>query len=360
MVDITQMKVTQIEYSFNIETKYVSEYIKFMNYAYKANENGIFKNHSDFTVIKNKPLNSSFYLKTNTDFRKRQKVNFCLNIYNKSDQLSNKVKKDMKNGGRTFINEDDIESSKNILRVECKAYHKHIANICKKYNLKNNLENLLSMEIAYYQVTKTIKRFFATGDFCSKSYILSAFKNDCYIIDLDTPLNELSASKAKIKKEYFEGLDIYPYFYIPPKWNINKLENPIKLIDKKINLIKEKNNMIQELEELEKLAIAPIEKWSKDDYSRFFYLLEHKEEYEKKEKKEKKKLECKKIIEECKNKIILTPKEVAAILNMGVNQVYGLFDSKGFPSTDLNGKKIIEKEAFFEWLHSQKGKRFNF
>ena len=122
----------------------------------------------------------------------------------------------------------------------------------------------------------------------------------------------------------------------------------------------EKKSMVEELKELEKLANSDIEKWNADDYKRFFYLLEHMDEYEKQEKKEKKELENIKIIKACENKIVLTPKEVAAILDMGVNQVYGLFVSKGFPSIDFNGKKVIEKEAFLEWLKDLRGKKFKY
>ena len=84
------------------------------------------------------------------------------------------------------------------------------------------------------------------------------------------------------------------------------------------------------------------------------------DEYKKQEKKDQKELENIQIIKDCENKLVLTPKEVSAILGMGVNQVYGLFDSKGFPSIELNGKKVIEKEAFFEWLKELRGKSYNY
>ena len=62
----------------------------------------------------------------------------------------------------------------------------------------------------------------------------------------------------------------------------------------------------------------------------------------------------------CENKLISTPKEISVILGMGLNQVYSLFESKGFPSIDLNGKKFIEKEAFFKWLKELRGKSYNY
>lgn len=118
--------------------------------------------------------------------------------------------------------------------------------------------------------------------------------------------------------------------------------------------------MVEELKEYESLISLPVEEWTSDIWDRIYYLLQHMDEYEKQEKREQKDLEIQRIIKECENKIVLTPKEVSVILGMGVNQVYGLFEAKGFPSTDLNGKKIIEKVAFLEWLKEYRGKHFKY
>jgi len=118
--------------------------------------------------------------------------------------------------------------------------------------------------------------------------------------------------------------------------------------------------MVDELKEYEELMNLPDGEWDLEDCDRFCFLFEHLDEYKKQEKKEQKELENIKIIKDCENKIVFTPKDVSAILEMGVNQVYGLFDSKGFPSIDLNGKKVIEKEAFFEWLKGLRGKYFKY
>ena len=51
-----------------------------------------------------------------------------------------------------------------------------------------------------------------------------------------------SAFKVSSYREYAKKLkefDIFPYMFIPPTWGIDVLENPIKLIDKKI----EANNL---------------------------------------------------------------------------------------------------------------------
>ena len=51
--------------------------------------------------------------------------------------------------------------------------------------------------------------------------------------------------------------------------------------------------------------------------------------------------------------IILTPKDVQAILGLGdaqLNQVYRLFNSKKFPSEKIGNKHIIPKARFINWL----------
>jgi predicted DNA-binding transcriptional regulator AlpA len=48
--------------------------------------------------------------------------------------------------------------------------------------------------------------------------------------------------------------------------------------------------------------------------------------------------------------MILTPKDVQAVLGLPINQVYRLFKSKRFPSERVNGKHIIPKPRFLNWL----------
>jgi hypothetical protein len=48
--------------------------------------------------------------------------------------------------------------------------------------------------------------------------------------------------------------------------------------------------------------------------------------------------------------MILTPKDVQPILGISIDQVYRLFKSKKFPSEKINGKHIIPKPRFLNWL----------
>lgn len=48
--------------------------------------------------------------------------------------------------------------------------------------------------------------------------------------------------------------------------------------------------------------------------------------------------------------MMLTPKDVAEILNLPQGQVYRLFNSKAFPSIKINNKHVIPKPRFLTWL----------
>lgn len=48
--------------------------------------------------------------------------------------------------------------------------------------------------------------------------------------------------------------------------------------------------------------------------------------------------------------MILTVKDVGAVLNLPKNQAYRLFRSKKFPCERVNGKYIIPKPRFLHWL----------
>lgn len=54
--------------------------------------------------------------------------------------------------------------------------------------------------------------------------------------------------------------------------------------------------------------------------------------------------------------LVLTPKDVQKILNWSQDQTYRLFASKKFPSEKIQGKYIIPKQRFLNWLGHQEGK----
>lgn len=49
----------------------------------------------------------------------------------------------------------------------------------------------------------------------------------------------------------------------------------------------------------------------------------------------------------------LTPKDVAQILGMTLNQTYRLFRCKDFPSSRIGEKYLIPKPKFLHWLGTE-------
>lgn len=228
--NLLETKVTQIEYSYNIEIENKDKYIEFLNQLYLQNKDGKYRNYRNFTTEKFKKLNSSFYLKTNGDYKDDSLVNFCLNIYNKSDQMTDKMNKNNGDFHKSRIVSDEIESAKNILRIECKVGYEYLKSICNKNGIPRTFENLFNEEISKKAIFHQIERFFTKGDFYSKKYVEQIVIANNIKVDLDTPYSELSEYKAKMRKKKLTELGICPYGFIPEKWGIDKMDNPIKLI----------------------------------------------------------------------------------------------------------------------------------
>ena len=55
---------------------------------------------------------------------------------------------------------------------------------------------------------------------------------------------------------------------------------------------------------------------------------------------------------------MLTPKDIQGILGCGINQVYNLFNSRGFPAIRINRRFYIKKSSFEHWLSNYEGKKF--
>ena len=171
-------------------------------------------------------------LKTKTDYTQNKKINFCLNIYDKQNQLLNKSKRHNSDKNKSKILAD-VKSSENILRIEYKAYYESIRLLCKKFKISNTLENLFDINIAQHIVINKLKCFFGECDFYSKS-IAERKINNKITLDLNVPYEELSVYKRSKRRKILEGNNICPYGFIPEDWNVEVLINPIKLIEMKV------------------------------------------------------------------------------------------------------------------------------
>ena len=240
-IDILTNKSTRIDFCFNIKTDYVKEYIKFFNLFYTYNKDNRFLNYSNFNEIKDIEPNSSFYLKTAGQMQYNQNQNFTINFYDKENQLIYRRKKQLEKQNKSFIKSEEIEESKGILRLEVQSHYVYLKSICKKFDIdfKNRkLIDFVDIKIAEYAVCNKIEQFFTKYDFYSYNYVkqlLNTMK-----VTKDFKEYVLAKSKNnKVSSRYFDQklmrLGICPYMFIPSKWGIEKLDNPIKLIKRKIS-----------------------------------------------------------------------------------------------------------------------------
>lgn len=134
--------VNRIDYSINIKTPYVTEYIRLFhrcNYKKEALKYIDGVNISD----------GSFYIASKTS---------TINFYDKEDELLKK-----KN-----YSEEDWEESKNVLRLEVECERSKVNATKKKFNLSSTYFNeFLNPQISYDTITYVYKKYIGCGDFYS-------------------------------------------------------------------------------------------------------------------------------------------------------------------------------------------------
>lgn len=231
--DISKMKVTQIEYSFNINTEHVNQYIEFLNLIYHQNKAKVFSRYTNYTECQLNKFSGSFYLKTNGDYKKNYLKNFSIDIYNKGEQLESKRNNNLSEFHKSKITCEEIKEASNILRIECKAGYAYLRKISSDLKIEPTLGNLLNKEISKQAIIHQLKRFFTDGDFYSKRAVEKIVEANNIKIDLDKPFSELSEYKARKRKRLLSELGVCPYYFLPEAFGIDRLDNPIKLILKK-------------------------------------------------------------------------------------------------------------------------------
>ena len=208
--------VNRIDYAVNIETKYVSEYIKLFQRADKPYN---FKEPYCLKSKRRKQLKGSFYLTSNSA---------NINFYDKGNER--------KKAG--------VEGIDNLLRLEvqCKKNKVNSIKSSKKFDsclVGHFLDPLLSQEIIDYYFRKVI----GNGHYLTLAEAIKTIKDSNYgrktkdkCIDVLKQINvQRSIWKARQKSNYeknefnrhlknVQALGVNPVT-IPVKWNIAKLES---------------------------------------------------------------------------------------------------------------------------------------
>ena len=226
-IDVRSFKVIRIDYCFNVKTPYISEYLEFMSAAFQHRNKG---RRTDFTYERG--LSGSLYIKPTGEYKNNQRKGYCLNFYDKSDWIANQQNK------RIYISEEDKERAIDVFRLEVQCYSDKIKRICEKYKIDNCFANFCDISLAYNTICEVYTMIFGGDTNCS--YVQYA---ETKSIEFTPTVRKQLISSAQhhgispySAKEAVK-MNVYPYYFLPSKWKIKRLENPLILILNKIENI---------------------------------------------------------------------------------------------------------------------------
>lgn len=242
-LDIREFDVSSIEVTFNIfDVEHVGRYIELFNLIFK-NKND--KRYKNYTLETDKPLYSSFYVKSNSNYKKNTNDSYTVNFYNKLDQLEH-LEKNPKNNSN--VTNADKRLAKNVLRLEIQVGYKELKKTTKKFKqfldidfcadiVTNKYKSFISKDetLDFYSYKKA-KEIIKDTDKLSKSDKANLLN---YIEDKHRFNKKFSTQTESKYRGLLATLGIH-YYFIPTKWNICHLESPIKLLNTKINEISRK------------------------------------------------------------------------------------------------------------------------
>lgn len=229
-ISIAEFHVTRIDYCFNVVTPYVKEYIRFLNTAFRLSNNGKRVNYTS-----RNGLDGSVYIKTKSDYENNERRNYVLNFYDKTDRL----KYLLRCGHR--IGKYDMEYSRGVLRLEIQCGFQFIRHICKHFHIEPSFGCLLCYEIAYYAESTIYHRIFH----CDEAQDFYTYKTAKSLILGNTAAEKtlrrasqghaITDSKFDHGKRLIKEANIFPFTFLPHESHYSKLDNPLKLIRRKLD-----------------------------------------------------------------------------------------------------------------------------
>ncbi|MCC0642594.1 MULTISPECIES: hypothetical protein [unclassified Clostridioides] len=236
-VDILDFNVSSIEVNFNVYNVNANLYIELFNQVIKDRQDKRYVNYVDTNKL---AKNTSVYIKSKHNFKSNRNKTYTLNFYNKLDQLYNlRVKANEARGNRINISENDLKLAENTLRLEVKygkdfrTYFNDIF-LCRDIVLTKYKRFICSTRLDFYDYFETKKIVQETNKLKTNSK-----KKLLQYLELRYAKKK-KYSKEELKKYFkmLEFLNIAPAL-IPTIYKINKLQSPIKLLDKKIENLME-------------------------------------------------------------------------------------------------------------------------
>ncbi len=228
-LDILYFYAYRIDYCFNVYTPHVAEYVHFMNDAFRQVDNGA---RINYTLHKH--LDGSVYIKTKSDYNHNERRNYVLNFYDKADRLKYLHDRKYK------IPTRDFEFAQDNLRLEVQCGFLFIKRLCKKYRIQPLFGNLLDYEIAYYAEKSIYKLIFRSDD-TQDYYTYSEAKKRlprseaaAHTLRTASQGHKIIDSKYNYGRELIKKTGVFPFCFLPRDGKLSMLENPLKLIQRKL------------------------------------------------------------------------------------------------------------------------------
>lgn len=273
-INILYFHVTKIEICFNVQVDHVEQYIELFNLIFARTDPS---HHTNFVLVKNKPLYSSFYIKSNSDFRDYVRRGVVINFYNKKDQLKNKMKAITLGVNKEYsviknkvlrgqpislrsshilsdvddrIGLDDAVLAKNNLRMEVQLHYKALYDLLgtedRSFGLFLDID--YCREIVARQYAKKLRCTYDRYlDFCSLKIMREIIDHSDLSITIQRNMMQtitevaqnhtLSPSQFYTHKRRMEDLGMH-WYPIPARFHVDRLVSPISLLDQQIDIIK--------------------------------------------------------------------------------------------------------------------------
>lgn len=242
-LDIEEFDVSNIEVTFNIfDVEHVGRYIELFNLIFKSKN---YKRYKNYTLENDKPLYSSFYVKSNSNYTKNTNDSYTVNFYNKLDQLEY-LERNPKNNSNVTLR--DKRLAEDVLRLEVQLGYKDLKKTTKKFKQFLDIDFCADIVINKYKAFisrdetldfysyKKAKAIIKDTDSLSKSDKKNLLN---YIEDKHRFNKKFSVQTENKYRGLLAKLGIH-YYFIPTKWNIEYLESPINILRDKIESIKYK------------------------------------------------------------------------------------------------------------------------
>lgn len=223
-IDVRSFITSRIDYCFNVKTPFVEAYISFLDRAFKAVNNG---HRTNFCEERGE--DGSVYIKPTGEYKANARKSYTLNFYNKLDWL------EKQQGQGQRFNERDIQCAGDVLRLEVQCSFTRIQRVSES----RKFGDLYSFKTALTEISKVYRLVFK-GDDEQRFYKYKTAKNLLpkskarEVLELSAEGHVVTDSRYRYAVQKIKDAGIYPYYFLPTKFCMDTLPNPIELIEMKL------------------------------------------------------------------------------------------------------------------------------